>query len=703
MIDGLNYVPLSDIGVERDENQDYQGHDLTRFGLLFVVADGMGGHAGGATASQMAVNEIKRTLRRSDQSTSDRALEQAIRQANYDIWRTSQERFDLRGMGSTVVAMLIDEHVAHIAHVGDSRIYMLRGDTFMQLTKDHTMVQRLVDDGILTEEAARHHPTSHVLSRSLGGTKDVMVESSPYPIRLEPGDLFLMCSDGLTGPLEDYEIGQILRDFEPHEAARILVDEANARGGLDNTTISLIQIESLPVQRARVTYAPPPPPAPREAPPKDPAAGSDPEDSAAEPRSASAAEAPASAPGSIDAPAERAPMGDDPSDDDGDAPNGDAVSSDEPQPLPDGEPASQAEPEPPGGAGDEAPQASSLPEAPGGAIDATAAIDDALSAALDGERRDPDADKIEAPEDPTQSQVIALLADNWDDIAQSLDEGADPEDHQDSPPATGEGGGAPLDDIAEAAASEAPDDPDAQANGASGDPATSGAEGEAAGDDEEGDEANSDPEVEGAGVEKNPGDAQASDDLDDARGDGAPAEDPYPASDEEDFVGVDEFGAISPQLIAYSALSVSSGQPLKLTQAPAKAPEDAAPDQRAAPSSLNPTILMIACVATLALGLLMGFMLGYDRVPTLEEALQSANQRLADDQVAIKDLKSERDQLADDLEARQRNLSDLQSERDVIKEKLDELDGRHKADQELIQTLQQDLEAARNAGEPTPP
>ena len=258
MIDGITYVPLTDIGVEREENQDYQGHDLTSFGLLFIVADGMGGHAGGATASQMTVNHLKRALRTSDQASPSKALENAIRQANYDIWLTSQERFDLRGMGSTVVALLINEQIAHIAHVGDSRIYLLRGETFMQLTKDHTMVQRMLDDGLLTEEAARHHPTSHVLSRSLGGTKDVLVETSPYPIRLQEGDLFLLCSDGLTGPVEDWEISQILLEYELHDAARILVDLANERGGLDNSTIALIRIDALPVTHTHVLPTPPP-------------------------------------------------------------------------------------------------------------------------------------------------------------------------------------------------------------------------------------------------------------------------------------------------------------------------------------------------------------------------------------------------------------------------------------------------------------
>jgi serine/threonine protein phosphatase PrpC/uncharacterized membrane-anchored protein YhcB (DUF1043 family) len=247
-MDGLTYVPISDIGMEREENQDYQGQDLTPHGFLFVVADGMGGHAGGATASQMAVNHIKRAMREVNIQEPDRALEYAVRYANQLIWQKSQARADLRGMGSTVVTLLLAGEVAWLAHVGDSRIYLLRGDRLMQLTKDHTMVQRLLDEGLLDEESARHHPTSHVLSRSLGGLQDVYVEIFEAPIRVQQGDIFFMCSDGLTGMLYDEEIATVLMDYEPHDAARILVDEANARGGHDNITIALIRVDQVPLR-----------------------------------------------------------------------------------------------------------------------------------------------------------------------------------------------------------------------------------------------------------------------------------------------------------------------------------------------------------------------------------------------------------------------------------------------------------------------
>lgn len=266
MIDGITYVPLSDIGMEREENQDYQGHDVTPHGLVFIVADGMGGHAGGATASQMTVNFMKRSLRETDLEGPAEALDYSIRAANRAIFEMAQRRPDLRGMGSTVVAVLMSGDVAWLAHVGDSRIYLLRDKQLMCLTKDHTMVQRMVDDGFLTEEDAENHPSSHVLSRSLGGRDVVEVEMAGAPLQLKEGDIFLLCSDGLTGLVRDGEIARTLLQYELHMAARLLVDEANARGGYDNSTIALVKIDSLPVIRPDAYEAPlvakrqPPPP-----------------------------------------------------------------------------------------------------------------------------------------------------------------------------------------------------------------------------------------------------------------------------------------------------------------------------------------------------------------------------------------------------------------------------------------------------------
>ncbi|MBH25478.1 MAG: hypothetical protein CMH57_13725 [Myxococcales bacterium] len=258
MIGGLTYVPLSDIGVQREENQDYQGHDLTPQGFLFIVADGMGGHAGGATASQMAVNHTRRAFSVMEPDKPVGALKDSIQIANRAVWSMAAQRPELHGMGSTIVALLVQERCAYIAHVGDSRIYLLRDHKLHQLTKDHTMVQRLVDEGVIAPEQAEHHQKSHILNRSLGGKNWVEVDAREEPIELQEGDIFLLCSDGLTGLVDDDEIGRILVHTELHQAARILVDEANARGGFDNTTIALVRIDSLPLDvRVRSSYPPP--------------------------------------------------------------------------------------------------------------------------------------------------------------------------------------------------------------------------------------------------------------------------------------------------------------------------------------------------------------------------------------------------------------------------------------------------------------
>jgi len=258
MIGGLTYVPLSDIGVQREENQDYQGHDLTPQGFLFIVADGMGGHAGGATASQMTVNHTRRAFNAMDPDKPIEALQDSIQIANRAIWTMAAERPELHGMGSTVVALLVQESQAYIAHVGDSRIYLLRNRKLHQLTKDHTMVQRLVDEGVIAPEQAENHQKSHILNRSLGGKSWVRVDARPDPIALREGDIFLLCSDGLTGLVDDDEIGRILLNTELHHAARIMVDEVNARGGFDNTTIALVRVDKLPLDvRVESTFPPP--------------------------------------------------------------------------------------------------------------------------------------------------------------------------------------------------------------------------------------------------------------------------------------------------------------------------------------------------------------------------------------------------------------------------------------------------------------
>lgn len=233
----------TDVGRERSENQDHYGSAQLETVSFFIVCDGMGGHAGGSTASRLGVQAIEDTLNAQSDDVPAR-MEAAVHHANDAIHTMAQERRELRGMGTTVVILGIDHETqhAHVVHVGDSRIYRLRDHVFQRLTRDHTMVQRLVDEGIITEEEAEHHPNSNVISRSLGGHPVVDVEHGPESYPLEDGDIFLLCTDGLSGLISETEIAEILAHYPPDQAAEHLIDLANEAGGHDNITVEIILI-----------------------------------------------------------------------------------------------------------------------------------------------------------------------------------------------------------------------------------------------------------------------------------------------------------------------------------------------------------------------------------------------------------------------------------------------------------------------------
>lgn len=239
----LTFEARTDVGRERSENQDHFGAARLETVEFFIVCDGMGGHAGGSTASRLGVQTIEDALLEGEGDTAAR-IEDAVIKANAAIHDMSLERRELRGMGTTVVILGIDheQDCAHVAHVGDSRIYRLRGNVFQRLTRDHTMVQRLVDEGIITEEEAEHHPNSNVISRSLGGHPDVDVEHGPDTYALEDGDVFLLCTDGLSGLVSEHEMAELLATMPPIEAAELLIHMANENGGHDNITVEIILV-----------------------------------------------------------------------------------------------------------------------------------------------------------------------------------------------------------------------------------------------------------------------------------------------------------------------------------------------------------------------------------------------------------------------------------------------------------------------------
>jgi len=208
-----------------------------------VVADGMGGHRAGATASQVTVAAIGEVFSGFVESHPEEMLRDAIETANERVHAMAVENTELRGMGTTAVALLLGPgSTGWVAHVGDSRAYRLRGERFEALTRDHSVVAELERRGLLSADEAAVHPRRNEILRCVGVHPDVEVETSE--IEVEPGDLFLLCSDGLTGMLDEMEIADVAEHNTPYEAARILVGRANEAGGQDNVTVQIARVQS---------------------------------------------------------------------------------------------------------------------------------------------------------------------------------------------------------------------------------------------------------------------------------------------------------------------------------------------------------------------------------------------------------------------------------------------------------------------------
>ena len=235
----------TDVGVIRSGNED--SFRMIPDRGIFVVADGMGGHAAGEVASDMAVrivaDEIHSVRGLGDEQVAER-MRAAIRTANGAIFQRTLTEHDKRGMGTTVTALTLYETRFLIGQVGDSRAYLLRDGRLSQLTKDHSYVQEQVDAGYLTPEQARTHPYSNVITRCVGANSDVMPDI--YAGTVKAKDVFLLASDGLTGMLEDYQLAELLSpERMPQDEVDALIAEANRHGGLDNITAIIVRIDSV--------------------------------------------------------------------------------------------------------------------------------------------------------------------------------------------------------------------------------------------------------------------------------------------------------------------------------------------------------------------------------------------------------------------------------------------------------------------------
>lgn len=223
---GLAFALETHPGLKRPKNEDALGYTLTPWGGVFVVADGMGGHRTGEVAARLAVETILAHLKEGE--PSPKALLQAFEEANARIHGEAQ-RPENRGMGTTATCLLLDLPYALLAHVGDSRAYLLRQGELTLLTEDHSWVAERVRQGLLTPEEARTHRWRNVITNALGSFPQARVDL--LGLKLEPGDVFLLCTDGLSGVLDERTLGEVLRHFPPQEAASRLVALANEWGG----------------------------------------------------------------------------------------------------------------------------------------------------------------------------------------------------------------------------------------------------------------------------------------------------------------------------------------------------------------------------------------------------------------------------------------------------------------------------------------
>lgn len=243
---------MTDVGMKRTNNEDaYLINDELN---LFVVCDGMGGHVGGEFASSIAVNTVEEVLSsiEADPDTdlpddpveaTREKIRYAIRLAGRRIYEKALAEPEYKGMGTTALVLLVEQGNAFVAHVGDSRAYLLRDDTIEQITEDHSLVNEKIRAGLITPEEARHHKLRNIITRSLGYQEDVEVDIQVRAVRRD--DQFMLCSDGLSNLVETGEMGEVLRNHSPQASARQLVDTACDRGGDDNITTIICRMEEV--------------------------------------------------------------------------------------------------------------------------------------------------------------------------------------------------------------------------------------------------------------------------------------------------------------------------------------------------------------------------------------------------------------------------------------------------------------------------
>lgn len=235
----MEAIGISHIGKIRKRNEDFFLIDQNR--KLFMVCDGMGGHRGGNVASRMAVEVVNQSLHFNDITEIPEALRQAIQRANQEIRKTGQQNEEVREMGTTITAAVIDQGKIYFGHVGDSSLFIIRKDEIRKLTHDHTLAEKMFKEGLLKKEEMRDNAFNHVLTRALGSESQVHIDIDEDTV--QAGDWVLLCTDGLSNLVEMWEIPALLeKQHEPQQAAQELIDLALSRGGHDNITVVLLRL-----------------------------------------------------------------------------------------------------------------------------------------------------------------------------------------------------------------------------------------------------------------------------------------------------------------------------------------------------------------------------------------------------------------------------------------------------------------------------
>lgn len=248
---GIELASLSDVGCQRENNEDALSYwepqsdvEFERKGRLALVADGMGGYEGGQEASRLAVETVQDIYDHHAAGDPRDALLKGFRVAHERIRQYAEAHPEFHGMGTTCTALAVNDFRLYFAHVGDSRLYLLRADSISRLTRDHSYVGRLVESGVLRSDEAEHHPQRHILTAALGAGGEVEADAPINPLVLESGDTLVLCTDGLWGVVQEPEILEVVTRHDATAACAELVKMARARGGPDNITLQILRLSA---------------------------------------------------------------------------------------------------------------------------------------------------------------------------------------------------------------------------------------------------------------------------------------------------------------------------------------------------------------------------------------------------------------------------------------------------------------------------